>query len=384
MGKHLILVLKNLRRNKRRSVLTILSTSISVFLIGSLISVYGMLYDRETSEESALRLVTRHKVSLTQPLPLFYRSRIAEIDGVVNSVPMNWFGGIYIDQRPEHMFPRFAVDQEEIFNIYSEYTVPPDQLEAFQRDRQGLAIGQAVADKVGLELGQRITIKGDIYPFDPELTVRAIFEGPDDFQAFFHYKYLEEALGERAEGGSFAGVFAIRLRAAADASKVAMAVDDMFRNSPEPTKTETEAAFQLAFISQLGNVKLFLLVIACAIVFTMLMVSANTVAMSVRERTREIGVLKTLGFQSNSVLGLVLGEALLISLIGGAGGVVMTMSVTSIMSEVSVQFFSGFVLPAWGIPACFAMALMVGIGSSAIPATLASRTNIVDALRHTG
>lgn len=382
MGKHLFLIWKNLRRNARRSTLTVITTSISVFLIGSLLSVYGMLYDREMPEDSALRLVTRHKVSLTQALPYYYRSKIAAIDGVENLLPMNWFGGIYIDDKAEHMFPRFAVDAEGLFDMYPEYEVPPEQLEAFKRDRQGMAIGKSIADRLGLSLGQRITIKGDIYPFDPELTVRAIFEGPDDFNAFFHFKYLEEALG--AETGAEVGVFAICLRSVEDAASVARAVDEMFRNAPEPTKTETEAAFALAFVSQIGNVKLFLLSIGTAIVFTMLMVSANTMAMSVRERTREIGVLKTLGFPSASVLGLVLGEATVISLLGGVLGVALTLGVTAAMAGVVVQYFTGFTLPSWGVAACFAIALVVGLGSSAVPAAVAARTRIVDALRHTG
>ncbi len=382
MRNHLFLIWKNLRRNTRRTVLTVFSSAISVFLVGALISVYAMLYDRDVAEESASRLVTRHKVSLTQALPYFYGERIAAIDGVERMAPMNWFGGKYIDYRPENMFPRFAVDQEEVFNIYSEFTVPPEQLEAFKRDRQGFAIGRSVAEKTGLKIGQRVTLQGDIYPINPELTVRAIFEGKDDFQSFFHFKYLEEGLGP--EFGSQVGVFAIRLRSADDATRVSQAVDEMFRNAPEPTKTETEAAFQLAFISQLGNVKLFLLSIAGAIVFTMLMVSANTVAMSVRERTREIGVLKTLGFPSRSVLGLVLGEAVAIAFLGGALGVAVTAGITHLMADVMVQFFSGFTLPGWGVLACFGMALVVGLGSSAVPAVLAARTNTVDALRHAG
>ena len=382
MGNHLFLIAKNLRRNTRRTVLTVFSSAISVFLIGALLSVYGMLYHREMAEESALRLITRHRVSLGQAMPYYYGGRIKAVDGVAVVTPMNWFGGTYIDQRPENMFARFAVDPEEVFNIYSEFEIPPEQLEAFKRDRQGIAVGQSVAERTGLNIGQRITIKGDIYPFDPELTVRAIFAGQDDQQSFFHFKYLEEALGP--EFGSQVGAFAIRLRSADDATPVSQAIDAMFRNAPEPTKTETESAFQLSFVSQLGNVKLFLLSIAGAIVFTMLMVSANTVAMSVRERTREIGVLKTLGFQSGSVLVLVLGEAVAIALMGGIAGVAATMAVTSLMADTSVQFFSGFTLPAWAVPICFAMALIIGLGSSAVPAMIAARTKIVDALRHTG
>ncbi len=384
MARRLVLVFKNLRRNKRRAFLTVLSTSLSVCLVGTLIAVYGAMYDRDPSEESAQRLVTRHKVSLAQSLPIHYRSRIEAIDGVRNAVPMNWFGGTYVDNRPEHMFARFAVDQEEIFDVYSELKIPADQLEAFKRDRQGMAIGSEVAKRTGLELGQRITLKGDIWPFDPELTVRAVFEGPDDFQAFFHQKYMEEALRDIPGGGSSVGVFAIRLRSADDAVGVAATVDEMFRNAPEPTKTETEAAFQLAFITQLGNVKLFLLAIGAAIVFTMLMVSANTIAMSVRERTREIGVLKTLGFDSAAVLGLVLAEALLISLAGGLLGCLLVPAVSAAATAVMGPLIPSLVLPPWGLLACITTALAVGLGSSVVPATVASRTNIVDALRHAG
>lgn len=379
MGKYLFLIWKNLRRNKRRTALTVLSSGVSVFLIGALVSVYALMFAREASEESAMRLVTRHKVSLGQELPLYYGPRIQSVDGVETLSVMNWFGGTYKDQRPENMFARFAVDPEEIFNIYSEVAIPPEQLEAFQRDRQGLAVGKSVADRLGLQIGDRITLQGDIYQFDPELTVRAIFQGRDDEQAFFHFKYLEEAMPGRG-----VGVFSIRLRSADDASRVAAAVDEMFRNAPAPTKTETEAAFQMSFVSQLGNIKLFLLSIAGAIVFTMLMVSANTVAMSVRERTREVGVLKTLGFTSRSVLGLVLGEAVAIACLGGVVGVAVTLAVTAFMRDKVVQFFTGFELPGWGVALCFAMAIAVGLISSAVPALIAARTNICEALRHSG
>ncbi len=386
MGRYLFVIRKNLRRNLRRTALTVASTGISVFLVGSLIAVHAMLFSGETRDESRSRLITRHKVSLTQALPNYYRSQIEAIDGVDLAVPMNWFGGTYIDQKPEHMFARFATDQERIFDLYSEWTVPPEQLDAFKRDRQGLAIGRSIVDRLNLSIGQRITITGDIYPFDAELTIRAIFEGPDDQQSFFHLKYLEESVVP--ELGTTVGVFAIGLRSPDDATAVAAAVDEQFRNSPEPTKTETEKAFQMAFVSQLGNVKLFLLSIGAAIAFTMLMVSANTVAMSVRERTREVGVLKTLGFTRQWILRLVLGEATAISLLGGVLGVGLTVALPSILEASDagtyLELWGGLNLPMWGIAACFGIALLVGLGSSVVPATIAARTHIVDALRHTG
>ena len=382
MSKYTFLIWKNLLRNRRRSILTVLSMAISLFLISILFSIYAMFYFRDIGEDSVLRLVTRHKVSLTQVLPFYYGARIAEIDGVENFSPMNWFGGTYIDYQPYNMFPRFAVNPETIFDIYGELKIPPEQLEAFQRDRQAIAIGKSVSERAGIELGQTITITGDIYPFNPEFRVQAIFDGPEDFQSFFHFKYLEEALGP--ERGSGVGVFALRLRSAGDASRVAQVIDDMFRNSPEPTKTETEAAFQMSFINQLGNIKLFLLSIASAVVFTMLMVSANTIAMAVRERTREIGVLKTLGYSSGTILNLVLGEATAIALLGGILGVGGAYIITSALEDTMVMFFTGFGLPPWAVPICMAISLIVGLGSSAFPAILASRTKTVDALRFAG
>ncbi len=382
MSKYTFLIWKNLLRNRRRSILTVLSMAISLFLISILFSIYAMFYFRDIGEDSVLRLVTRHKVSLTQVLPFYYGARIAEIDGVENFSPMNWFGGTYIDYQSYNMFPRFAVNPETIFDIYGELKIPPEQLEAFQRDRQAIAIGKSVSERAGIELGQTITITGDIYPFNPEFRVQAIFDGPEDFQSFFHFKYLEEALGP--ERGSAVGVFALRLRSAGDASRVAQVIDDMFRNSPEPTKTETEAAFQMSFINQLGNIKLFLLSIASAVVFTMLMVSANTIAMAVRERTREIGVLKTLGYPSGTILNLVLGEATAIALLGGILGVGGAYIITSALEDMMVMFFTGFGLPPWAVPICMAISLIVGLGSSAFPAILASRTKTVDALRFAG
>lgn len=384
MGTYGFLIWKNLRRNLRRSVLTVLSIAVSLFLVGVLLAVYATMYHREASEDSTLRMITRHKVSLTQALPYYYGDRIEEVAGVEILSPMNWFGGIYIDESPENFFARFAVDPERVFEIYAEYDIAPEQLEAFQRDRQAIAIGSTVAQRTGLKLGQRITIQGDIYPgFDPELTVRAIFQGPDDFQSFFHYKYLEEGVKE-AIGHPQVGVFAMRIRSADDASRITQAVDDMFRNSPQPTKTETEAAFQLQFIEQLGNVKLFLLAIGAAVVFTMLMVSGNTIAMSVRERTREIGVLKTLGFPAPMVLNLVLGEAVAIALLGGLLGAGGAAALMKLLEGAMVQFFTGFFMPLWAVGVCMAVALVVGLASSSVPALLAARTNTVDALRHTG
>lgn len=380
MLKFIPLVGKNLLRNRRRTILTILSIAASLFLLGVLLTVYAAFYVRDTADDQARRLVTRHKVSLTQMLPAYYGERIAQIDGVEAVAGMNWFGGIYKDNKPQEFFSRFAVDPEEVFKVYSEFEIAPDQYEAFLSDRQGMAVGRMTADRVGLKLGQRIIIKGDIFPLDLELTVRAIFDGPESDLTFFHRKYLDEGLPPGFR--DLAGFYMIRASSTDKVGAVARAIDEMFRNAPEPTKTETEAAFSLAFINQMGNIKLFLLSIAGAIVFTIMLVSANTMAMSVRERIREVGVLKTLGFTSAGVLALILSEAALTALAGGAIGVGLSMLASRFLSMAGGGFT--FSMPPWGVPLCLGAALVIGVASSLVPALSASHSRITEALRHTG
>ena len=382
MLKFVPLTLKNLLRNRRRTILTVASITMSLSLVGILLAVYSAFYFREAPPDEALRLIVRHRVSLAMELPQFYGTRIRAIDGVESLTEFSWFGGKYKDNRPEEFFARFAVDPDEIFQVLSEVKVPEDQYQAWIRDQQGIAIGRSVVNRTGLKLGDRFTLVGDIYPISLDVVVRAIFDGTEDNNSFFHFKYFEESLPDEWQGA--VGTFYIRARSPDDVPRVAQAIDDLFRNAPQPTKTETERAFQLSFVSQLGNVKLFLMSIAGAVVFTILLVSGNTVAMSVRERIQEIGVLKTLGFTSNTILWMIIVEAVLIALLGGLLGTALAYGVTQAASEMLVAFFEGLVMPWWGVPFCLAIALLIGVVSSVIPATLATRTPVTDALRHTG
>jgi putative ABC transport system permease protein len=381
--KYMPLVFKNLLRNKRRTILTVLSVTVSLFLLGFLLTVYAAFYHPKTSDEHHARLVTRHRVSLTQSLPEYYGTRIRAVDGVEQVCIYNWFGGTYIDQKSEHMFARFAVEAEKVFKVHPEYVMPPEQKEAFLRDRQGMAVEKSIAERLGFQLGQRITLQGDIYPFDMEFVIRAIFEAPaNDQSTLFHYKYLQETLPEA--WGNQAGIFTILARSAGDVPRIAQSVDDMFRNSPEPTKTETEDAFQQSFVEQIGNIKLFLMCIAGAVMFTIILVSANTMAMSTRERIQEIGVLKTLGFTAPVILTMIVSEAMLIAAVGGLLGTGLSYVVTQALGDLIVGFVTGFMMPLWGVPVCLAVALLIGFFSSVVPAAMASNTRIADALRHTG
>ena len=376
-------VTKNAFRNKRRSILTVLSIAFSLLLLTLMMTIWRGAYLDPGSAESAQRLWVRHRVSLSFSLPSYYREKIRAVPGVAAVVPVSWFQGVYKDQKPENFFPRFGTDPEEFFKVFRDMQMPDDQVKAWQRDRQGVIVDDTLAKKYGWKLGDRIFIQGDIYPVNLELIVRGIFHAtPDNQSVYFNAKYVEEAVSW-FKGN--AGTFSVLADSPADVSKVSSAVDDMFRNSPQPTKTETEKAFGLEFVAMYGNLKAFILGICSAVVFATLLVSANTMAMTIRERTREVAVLKTLGFARRSILGLFVSEAVALAVAGGILGVgmgqVLVYGITH--SPQFVSFFSLQVTPAIWLVAMLTSGL-VGLLSAAIPSYHASQINIVDGLRHIG
>lgn len=376
-------VTKNAFRNKRRSILTVLSLAFSLLLLTLMMTIWRAFYLNQGSAESSQRIVVRHRVSLTFTLPSFYRDKIRAIPGVVAVVPISWFGGIYKDDKPENFFAQFGTDPDEFFKVYRDFEMPEEQIKAWQRDRQGVIVDDTLAKKYGWKLGDRIVLKGNIYPVDLELYVRGIFHSnPDNKSVYFNTKYVEEAV-------SFfkgqAGTFTILAASPADVSKVTTAVDDMFRNSPQPTKAESEKAFGLEFVAMLGNVKAFILSICSAVLFATLLVSANTMAMSIRERTREVAVLKTLGFTRQSILGLFVSEAVALALVGGVIGVGLAYLLVNAAthSPQMVSFYDLRVtISMWAV--ALVLAGVVGLLSAAIPSYHASQVNIVDGLRHIG
>jgi putative ABC transport system permease protein len=376
-------VTKNAFRNKRRSILTVLSIAFSLLLLTLMMTIYRAFYLDEGSAESAQRLVVRHRVSLTFSLPSYYREKIRAIPGVVAVVPVSWFGGIYKDQKPENFFAQFATDPDEFFRVFRDAQMPAEQVVAWQRDRQAVIVDDTLANKYGWKLGDRIVLQGTIYPVNPELIIRGIFHSsPDNKSVYFHTKYVEEAVSWFK---GQAGTFSILVASPGDVSRVASTIDDLFRNSPQPTKAESEKAFGLEFVAMLGNVKAFILMICSAVVFATLLVSANTMAMSIRERTREVAVLKTLGFTRQTVLGLFVSEAVALALAGGVMGIGFAYLLVYAATH-SPQFFSFFnmkVTLAMGIVAML-IAGLVGLVSAVLPSYHASQVNIVDGLRHIG
>jgi len=380
------LIFKNSWRNRRRTTLTILSLGVSLCLLGVLFAIYHAFYMTEASPEQARRLVTRNKVSLAVPMPIYYGERIKQIPGVEEVMISQWFGGVYKDSRdPNNFFARFAVEPDKVFRVRGEIRVPEEQKRAFQSERTACAIGRPLAERHHLGLGDRVTLKGDIFPVNLELTVRAIWDAPDNNEVlYFHWKYLEEGLP--AGRKSMVGTFTSLADSPDSVNRIARVVDDMFRNAPYQTRTETEQAFALSFLAFLGNVKAFLLSICAAVTFTILLVSANTMAMSVRERIREVGIMKTLGFTPASILGIVLGEAVMIGIAGGALGLLLASLLVGFVKNGPIRFaqLQNMAISPSVVALSLGIAALVGLISALVPAWGASRTSIVDAIRHAG
>ncbi len=311
-------VVRNTFRNKRRSLLTMLSISFSLLLLTMMVSIWRTFYVDLGAPLTAKRMITRDRVSLSFLLPAYYREKIRNIPGVVAVAPMTYFGNHYKDDRSSNAFAQLATDPDEYLKVASDKIIPPDQVLAWQRDRAGAIVDVTLADKYGWKIGDKITLLGTIFPVNPELTIRGIYHrDPPQNALYFNAKYLEEAM-PYFKGR--AGWYAIQVAEPSDVARASSAIDDMFRNSPQRTKTESEKAFQLSLVATLGNVKAFILGICGAVVFAILLVSANTMAMSVRSRTREVAVLKTLGFTRQSVLSLFVLEAVALAVAGGVVG----------------------------------------------------------------
>jgi putative ABC transport system permease protein len=376
-------VAKSTFRNKRRSILTAISIMFLLLLLTIMMAIWRGFYVDQGAPDSALRIMTRHRVSLAFFLPGYYRDKIRTVPGVVHVVPMTWFGGKYKDDRPENFFAQFATDPDEYMEVAADKEVPPEQIKAWKQDRTGCLVDQALAAKHGWKLGDRVVLQGNIFPTNLELTIRAIYKiDPPNNSLYFNAKYLEESVGWFKDT---AGFYFTRVDSPKNVALASHAIDEMFHSLPEPTKSESEKAFQLDFIAGLGNVKAFILGICGAVVFTVLIVSANTMAMSIRERTREVAVLRTLGFTRPRILSLYLGESTTLALIGGLMGVLLAALILLFVGRLP-----GVLVPA-AMKVTFPIAILalavsalVGLVSAIVPSVNATRTNIVDGLRHIG
>ena len=381
--KYVYLIFSNLKRKKLRTGLTLLSIMVAFLLFGYLAAI-RQAFDAGVEVAGADRLIVRHKVSIIQLLPQSYEARIERIEGVANAAHSTWFGGIY--QEPKNFFAQLPVVPEELFDIYPEFVISDEQKAAWLATRSGALVGRGTMERFGWKLGDRIPINATIWTkmdggrtweFDIVAVYDGAEKGTDTSQFFFRYDFFDET---RMNGKGLVGWYTVRVSDPDRAAEVAAAIDAEFANSPQETKAEPEGAFIQGFANQIGNIAFIIVSIMSAVFFTILLVAGNTMAYTVRERTNELAVLKAIGFTDRGVLGLVLGESLALTLVGGVFGLALAWLLVS-MGDPTDGSFPVFYLPTGsllvGLLLIAAMAFVAGI----LPALQAQRLQIADALR---
>ena len=376
--KFLPLLLANLKRKKVRTALTFGSFVVALFLFGLLAAIRAG-FNQGIEVAGADRLVVINKVSLIQPLPISYRERLKRIPGLAEVTFANWFGGTYQDER--NFFAQFAIEPETWRSMYPEFHINEEEWRAFLADRQGAVAGRVTAQRFGWKIGDHIPIKSSPFGGTWEFNLRAIYTGErpgdDTTQFWFQRKYFEENGPEWNKG--LVGWYVARLAKGSDGVAVAKAIDEAFANSPWETRTQTEKAFAAGFVKQMGNISFLILAIGTVVFFTLLLVTGNTMAIAVRERTGELAVLKAVGFSDVFVLVLVLAESILVAFLGGGLGLALA---KYLVTERDIT--GGLILlylPNGSLLAGILTALLVGLVAGVIPAVSAMRLSVVEALR---
>ena len=368
----------NAFRNRRRLTLTVGSVTVSLFLLTLLQVVWRGFTNPAATEHSAARLVVRHRVSLANMLFAKYQSRIEALPGVAACTRLLWFGGIY--QNEQNFFPQFACDAGSLFNVLAEADIAPEQREAFVAERTACVVGVKTMRRFGWSLGDRVHLLGAMWPCDPELTIRGVFSGSlDDTMLFFHHTYLDEMLGDRG----FTGLFWVRAENAAVAPGLIDRIDALFENSDAETQTELERTFQLGFVSMLGNVKVLIGSIATVIVFTLVLATAGTMSRSIRERGREVAVLKALGFGGGRLLGLMLAVSCGLALAGGLLGCGAAWAGSRLvdLQALSHGLFIRFEVTPVILARGLGLSLGLGIATCLVPAWRSVRRAVAEGLR---
>ncbi len=377
------LVWRNLLRNKRRAGLTVASLTLGVMLL----CVLGALlqtFDPAETEASENRVVVRHAVSLQFDLPEAYWRRLEGLDHVEVVSPLSWFGGIYKDTRRENFFSQFSTDPETLLAAFEDLEIEPEAVAAWLAERRSFIAGRALAQKHGWEIGDEIFLQGEIYPIDLNLVLRGIFTDSQDEaqenQIFFHRDYVEEALGNPGQ----VGTFWLLVDDLENVPAVIEAAEAMFENSEARVKAETEQAFVLAFVQMMGNVELLFGAIGFAVIVSVFLITANTMAMAVRERNTEISVLKTLGFRRGQVLGVLTAEAMVIGIVGGLLGVTLAATLLRLAAgALSSELLLFQTLTLRSDVALLGLAAALGIGtlSGLVPGYAMARRSVVEGLR---
>ena len=399
--KYFTYIFRNARRNPIRSILTIASTGISLFLMMILLAFFDMREDAGKANRVFNRIITMNATGFAGMVPIGRVPEVSRMEGVLAATPYCWFGGKYHDETMP--FAQFSVDADSVFKILNEFHVPDSQLADFKANKDGAAIGRRLASDRGLKIGDPLPLKGDLYPVDMDLTVRAIYDGPSNRNlrmCLFHYEYLDEALKKvtmsSASGGSLAtdsartsgnaGMIFIKCKNADVMPSLGKKIDDLYRNSEFPTRTQTEEAFGKMFSDMLGDLQNAIYGIGAAVVVSLLFVAGNAMAIAMRERTSEVAILKAIGFSKGRVLFLVLTEAILVAGLGGALG---SLGCKALCDFVDVAKYSAGILPVFFVPWRIALlglvvSLFVGFASGVVPALLAANSSVINGLRKVG
>ena len=385
--KILKLIFKNSMRHKLRTSLTIVGIAVAVLAFCLLRTVVTAWYSSEQAT-SANRLIVRQSVSFIFPLPYAYLEKIEKVPGVKEVSYANWFGGIYIDR--SNFFARMAVDASTFFDVYGEYLLPKDELDTFKKERNSCVIGSEIAKKYNLKIGDVMTVEGDIYPGTWEFVVRGIYKPKynytDATQMLFHWSYIDERMKQDSPGrAGDVGWYIVYINNPSRAAAISAEIDGLFKNSPAETKTETESAFQQGFIQASSAIITSMNFISFIIIGIIMLVLGNTMIMSARERTREYAVFKTLGFTGKHLAGIIMGESLIISIIGGALGLLISYPLIAGFAEVIPKgMFPVFQLEPITIILASSAALIIGITAAIFPIQRAMSTKIVEGFRFVG
>jgi putative ABC transport system permease protein len=393
--KYLTYILRNARRNPVRSILTIASMSICLSLMMILLSFFAISDEANSSTRIFNRIASLNANGFAGVLPITRVKEIAQLDGVVAATPFSWIGGKYQDEIMP--FAQFGVDPDSVFKVMDELTIPPDQVKSFQESRDGCVIGRKLAEDKMLTVGSKLPLKGDAYPVDLDLTVKGIYDGPsnrDLRMCLVRFDYLDELLkrvltnstsatsGVGRRSGN-AGMIFIKCKTADQMPLLCKAIDESYRNSEFPMRTQTEEAFGKMFEEMLGDLKGMIRIIGLAVIFSLLCVASNSMAMSMRERTSEVAVLKAIGFNRRLILFMVLTEAVLVA---GFGGAIGSLGVKFFCDWVDLSRYTGGFLPFYYVPWNIALdglavSLFIGLASGLYPAVRAANLSVIDGLR---
>lgn len=371
------LIIRNLFRNKLRAALTVLLMAAIFFFVATLLSILQNFTLFSDSGRGQNRLAVQSAISLVNVLPIAHEAKIRAIPGVVDVAEFQWFGAYY--KEPKNFFANFAVDHRHM-RVFDDYAMDPKQMEAFLNDRQGAIVGPELMKRFGWKVGDRITLKSTIFPFNPELNIRGVYQHPIDTSSLlFHMDYFQQAMGNQG----WVGMFWVKVKNAKDMNAIGKKIDDMFRNSNDPTETFTEKEFQLNFLSMMGDIKLLFHSISLCAIFMVILLAAITMSMSARERVTEIAVLKAIGFSRGLVLALMLIEFTTLTIIGGLVGVLAGKVVYSgvNMTKVTQGFLVNFTLYPQSMITCVVAALAVGLIAGGWPAIRSANMSVVDGLR---